>query len=608
MLFVILLLSQVAATAADAPTVTLPNGPITGSEGSLANLAQYPAFQGRNTTFRAYKGIPFAEPPTGSLRFQPPQPLNSTWSSARNSTMFSKACAQIISPLQFPIPESSVSEDCLYLNVYAPGDGTSTEQKAVMVWIHGGGYAVGGVNAFTEAEMMAVIGDVVIVTINYRLGIFGFFSTGDSVVPGNMGLLDQQFAIRWVKDNINLFGGDPTRITIFGESAGASSVSQQAVSPTNTGLFQRVIAQSGNALSSFAITEVSTETNTAIATQVGCNNTNVTAMVTCLQGVNTTALLDAAKIVTRWAAVIDGVFIIDNPANMLMSTTGPAQDMLKSVDLLHGINSDEGYFSVRGMYPPSETPGFSWSSVQNLHTMYRGVFTQMFGSDPELLEAIWCSYFGSNSVNLTNDDLADIMHELMTDNSFLLPATNFANLHANLGGTPYVYHLTHKPTVKYSFQGETPSWVEGPDHTEDLVYIFPTINTYPQVPSSERTLSYNMITYWSNFAKTGNPNQPSASPELPATWPVYTNDPATTKYLTLKDSSEISSGVIKPDRVQFWGQTVPGMMAGNVAKECINLGLAPGDNDGDGNGTASIIMGHVIYSVTLGLLLSFLLI
>ncbi|CAH1782135.1 unnamed protein product, partial [Owenia fusiformis] len=166
-------------------------------------------------------------------------------------------------------------EDCLYLNVWAPGDGSTRdmrEVKAVMVWIHGGGYSWDSAIAY-DPTMITVIGDVVMVTMNYRLGIFGFLSTGDNVVPGNMGLLDQQLAIRWVKDNIALFGGDPERITIFGQSAGASSVTQHATSPTNIGLFQRAIAQSGTISSEFAIRDTDVipllrETGEA----VGCGN------------------------------------------------------------------------------------------------------------------------------------------------------------------------------------------------------------------------------------------------------------------------------------------------------------------------------------------------
>jgi cholinesterase/neuroligin len=145
-----------------------------------------------------------------------------------------------------PKSDTSYSEDCLYLNIYAPKKPEQGEKLAVMVWFHGGGFIVGSADIY-PADHLAVYGDVVVVTVNYRLTVFGFLSTGDEHAPGNYGLWDQRMALDWVNKNIEGFGGDPARVTIFGESAGAASVIYQGLYPDNRGLFQRVVAQSGSA-------------------------------------------------------------------------------------------------------------------------------------------------------------------------------------------------------------------------------------------------------------------------------------------------------------------------------------------------------------------------
>ncbi|XP_013381889.1 acetylcholinesterase-like [Lingula anatina] len=206
------------------------------------------ALQGATETVQGrrvdvFLGIPFAKPPVGDLRFRLPEPAEN-WEGVKDATAFGPACMQI-GPNPYGFPDvKTISEDCLTLNVFVPGSTNSSNNKAVMVWIHGGGYTTGGTAIYSFKEF-AVTGDVIVVSMNYRLNVFGFLSIGDDSVPGNIGLWDQIEALRWIKKNIQYFGGDSGRVTIFGESAGGSSVVQLALANASSGLFQRFIRQSG---------------------------------------------------------------------------------------------------------------------------------------------------------------------------------------------------------------------------------------------------------------------------------------------------------------------------------------------------------------------------
>src|SRR6516165_7539522 len=201
---------------------------------------------------REFLGIPYAAPPIGDLRWKPPQ-IHAPWPDVLDATMFRGHCAQRSSATGTP----STSEDCLFLNVYVPNgadDGAHQNRtphlRAVMVWIHGGNLTIGESDDF-DGRTLATIGDVIVVTINYRLGALGFLAhpalTAESPdhASGNYGIMDQQFALQWVQRNIIAFGGDPNKVTIFGQSAGGLSVLSHLASPRAAGLFHRAIVQSG---------------------------------------------------------------------------------------------------------------------------------------------------------------------------------------------------------------------------------------------------------------------------------------------------------------------------------------------------------------------------
>ncbi|CAH1239405.1 CES4A [Branchiostoma lanceolatum] len=230
-----------ASCAAQEPVVPTKYGRISG----YTAAADY-----SGAAVRTFLGVPFAKPPTGDLRFMPPVEPE-PWDGVREATTFGAACPQEGMYLPgfaepFYTADRDWSEDCLYMDVYAPVRSSGAEDPlAVMVYIHGGGWQV-GTGSNSNGTQLAAEQNVIVVTFNYRLGVFGFLGTGDHHAPGNAGLLDQTEAIRWVKDNIANFGGDGDRITIFGLSAGGMAVSLHLLSPLNSGLFHRAITQSGS--------------------------------------------------------------------------------------------------------------------------------------------------------------------------------------------------------------------------------------------------------------------------------------------------------------------------------------------------------------------------
>ncbi|KAB7495768.1 Venom carboxylesterase-6, partial [Armadillidium nasatum] len=206
--------------------------------------------------FFSYMSIPFAEPPVGKLRFRDPVPSKS-WDGELDGTKMPVDCLQIniLESMAQKQPSLNIvgREDCLHLNVYTSVPNSPEKKLPVMVFIHGGGFVFGAAHQYPPHALMNK--DIVFVVIQYRLGIFGFLSTEDSVIPGNMGLKDQQLALKWIKENINAFGGDPDRITIFGESAGGASVNYQILSPGSKAMFDffaRAIMQSGTSICPWA--------------------------------------------------------------------------------------------------------------------------------------------------------------------------------------------------------------------------------------------------------------------------------------------------------------------------------------------------------------------
>ena len=312
----------------------------------------FPKASGSFKSVSKFLGVPFASPPIGELRFKAPQPPKEWKPNVRPAKKHGDIClqtgpyAKVFEPLyKYFLPDPVYSEDCLYLDIYTPNVSLSLP---VMVYIHGGGYQI-GTTVIHPSDILALQG-VVVVLIQYRLGPFGFLTTGDSAAPGNFGMLDQVEALKWVKENIANFGGNPSKVTIFGVSAGGTSVSLHLMSPLSKDLFHQAIAESGVDLSPFATHPVSFGLNhtKVLAGKLKCTTRDHSAMVTCIRQKNASEIKEAADSVNfeistdylQWAPVVDNKFLHDTPRNLR------AKNEFKKVHLMIGFTSQESANSL----------------------------------------------------------------------------------------------------------------------------------------------------------------------------------------------------------------------------------------------------------------------
>jgi para-nitrobenzyl esterase len=451
---------------------------------------------------RHFLGIPYAKPPVGELRWQRPEPPEA-WDTPRAATQFGKRCAQANSAVL--MNPASEDEDCLYLNVWTPND---AEKLPVMVWIHGGGNVNGSASElvpytqpdakeyFYDGEALAKK-NVVLVSINYRLGVFGFLSHPALDKPdapsGNQGLWDQVAALTWVRDNIAKFGGDPKNVTIFGESAGSHDVCLHVASPKSKGLFHRAISQSGGC-STLALTKAAAEpAATALATALECNGDDVLG---CLREQQVVPLLTAAGMLPASATggrsigpTVDGDFMPEQPRTRYKNGD------INKVPYLLGSNTDEGTLFTAGAAPISTEEEYDAA----LQTQYM--------ARSEAIKALYpLDDFADGKPNPAQAALTRIAGDARlvcsTTDTALLAAAHVPAVYT------YNFDIPVDPGLSPTFLGAT--------HGAELVYVFQTSTRF----GAEQTAASELMQrYWTNFARTGDPNG-EKDPE----WPAYSAD------------------------------------------------------------------------------------
>jgi para-nitrobenzyl esterase len=442
---------------------------------------------------RIFRGIPYAAPPVGELRWKAPQPV-AGWTGVRKADEFGARCMQgrIYDDMIFR--DKGPSEDCLYLNVWTPAS-TADARLPVMVWIYGGGFAAGaGSEPRQDGENLARKG-VVVVNLNYRLGIFGFFSHAELAkesehhASGNYGLLDQVAALEWVRKNIGAFGGDPGNVTIFGESAGSFSVSALMASPLSRNLFQRAIGESGAFFGKTLGTKSLPDSEKADAkfaqTAFGTDSLKV------LREKSADELLQAAlkeRNVVRFAPNIDGYFLPEPAASIY------ASGKQAHVPLLAGWNADEeSYHWVFEDQKPTAQNFEAW--VHKHHAANAAELLRLYpaGTDEEAKESA----------------------QALAGDQFIGYSTwKWINMQLKTGQSPvYRYRFEDAPPGATNEQGES----RGAYHSAEIEFVFDVLPS-KNLPwrAEDRKLSDEMATYWSNFAKRGDPNG-----EGLVKWPPY---------------------------------------------------------------------------------------
>ncbi|XP_049799122.1 juvenile hormone esterase-like [Schistocerca nitens] len=526
---------------------------LTTRQGSLRGKVVLSA---RGQTYFSFQGIPYAKPPLGELRFKPPQPCD-PWTGIRDATREGNMAPQ------FSLLANKYlgDEDCLYLNVYTPKLPTKSrsDMLPVMVWIHGGGYSRGSGNTDAYGPDYLLQHGVLLVTFNYRLGALGFMTTGDSVVPGNMGLKDMVMALRWVRENIANFGGDPHNVTIFGESAGSRACHLMMLSPMAKGLFQRVVCQSTVSTSGSLRAPVAERTR-RLALHLGLpEGASGRELVAFLRDVPARMLVEQAPYARSkeetilqdafpfWPTVEPedaegGAFITQDPEDIMASGD------YNAVPAIIGVNSQEGYIYLKDLLGDV-------ASIRDLDNNFHLLVPKTVAPTEEQRSAvarlIRSFYFANKRLDAST---LRQYTQVRGDATYIYQCYRAARRQAET--------FPAQPVYFYFFNVDTRlNWFKrlygaqdfpGASHADDIGYLF-RVNSFAShvgPDSVEGRIIARMTKLWTNFAKTGNPTPVQGDPLLSVTWPaVSTRDPS---HLYISNHGlSIEKNLLKP-RMDFW--------------------------------------------------------
>ncbi|KAK8750435.1 hypothetical protein OTU49_014826 [Cherax quadricarinatus] len=504
----------------------------------------------------SFYGIPFAKPPVGNLRYKKPVPVD-PWPGILDTVKLPHTCVQ--EPFNyFPgfigeqiwNPNTPLSEDCLYLNIWAPARlrEPGVEKTEVLVWIYGGGY-MGGTTTLDiyDAHIMALTNNFIVTSMQYRCGAFGYLYLDMEDAPGNVGMYDQALAMKWIRDNIAFFGGNPDRITLFGESAGAGSIAVHLLSPVSSHLFDRAILQSGVINSPWSImsADKAYDIGLRLVDDVGCNaskiNENPEMVMECMRRV------DSATIsLQQWNSyfgllqfpstpIVDGAFLPDDPLEMVK------RKEVKKTEVLIGSNLDEGtYFMLYDF--------LSYFNKDEATDLQRDKFLEIINEifkDWSAIEkeAIIFQYTDWDNIEdgfLNQKAVADVVGDYF----FICPSNLFAYLYSEAGGTVYYYFFTHRTSLN-----PWGSWM-GVLHGDEIDYVFGLpLNKSNGYTDIEVDLSRRIMSYYKKFAATGRPVDPNVE------WPLYTREQP-----FYFEWNAVTRGIGKGPRATgcaFWNELMP---------------------------------------------------
>ncbi|MEW1638151.1 carboxylesterase family protein [Streptomyces sp. NPDC093801] len=483
--------AALAAADRSGPVVRTDHGPVRGAA---------------HGSYATFDGVPYAAPPVGRLRWRPPAPA-AAWQGVRDATTTAPRCVQMPAP-GTAAGAVSGSEDCLYLNVTMPTPARPAAGRPVLVWLHGGAF-LGGSGSDYDAQRLAVRGGAVVVTVNYRLGVFGYFGHPGLGAAPPFGLADQQAALRWVRANAERFGGAPDRVTLVGESAGALGICAHLTSPTAAGLFQRAVLQSGScsmsfprgalgpgspAYEPFAAQRDVQSAGVQAARRLGCTAERDEEVVACLRGQGTDRLATAELMQSFNRPAYGNALLPMAPQEALEA------GRFHRVPLLQGTNRDEMRLFV----------GLSLAAFPiRTEDEYRARLTDAFGSTAAAVEAQYPA--------AGHPTPALAWAALLTDRS--LTCTTLA------AGRTIAAHAPGLPLHGYEFGApqppvpaglpQDPGFPYGAAHGFELPFLFSSVATERPLDEAERVLSDRMVDYWTAFARTGSPDVPGAPP-----WPA----------------------------------------------------------------------------------------
>lgn len=482
-----------------------------GAQGAIVPTADGPVEGLRKNGVEQFLGVPFAAPPVGALRWMPPQG-SAKWTQLRQAKSFGPPCAQVTTLGPFAGPANS-NEDCLYLNVFTPD---VTAKLPVLVWIHGGGYFDGASNDY-DGSKLAAQGKLVVVTINYRLNLFGFLAhpalDGEGHAFGNYGLMDMQAALKWVRANIASFGGDPKNVTLGGQSAGAGAAAAHVISPGAAGLFHRAIFQSGG-YSPLAPLASARERGVKFAAAAGCKGDNA-RIAKCLRALPAAKIAALSGTESATSAFVGGP-MIDGKIIPRQAIDAFRSGNFNRMPIMMGTTRDEGNFTV---------------GIAQYFKKDRAAITQKEFDD--YVQRVYGGNAGPGGTPpaYPADTVAALKSRYPVTKT--VPHKAWAAVHSDMLACRGQYAAgalaRHAPLYMYRFDDRTaPSYFPkmagfepGAYHTGDIPYVFigyhggPDGVRVPLTPAQTK-LSDKMIATWANFARSGNPNGKGDAP-----WPRW---------------------------------------------------------------------------------------
>ncbi|KAK6962801.1 acetylcholinesterase [Biomphalaria glabrata] len=539
------------------------NGPIINTDkGQVQGLTKY--LDGKK--YDVFFGIPYAKPPLGSLRYRLPVPPD-RFEGVLNATTLPNSCIQAFDNFFPGFIGSNIwntntpkSEDCLYLNVWVPRTNPPYHDKAVIVWIYGGSFNSGTSTIdIYQADRLAVDQDVIVVSIQYRIGSIGFLALNTVEAPGNAGLYDQNMAVQWVTNNIHNFGGSNSKITLMGESAGAVSIGLLLLSPLTRDKFQRVILQSGSPQAKWGALPKSdmVTRSLALAEIVGCyKEDDHDYVVECFRSKNASDFPELDFRVTQgiiqfsFVPIIDGVLIPHDPQQLLDSGTFPR------IPILLGSNENEAtyFFSY-------ERAEFYIDNKLAINVdKYRTIMQSFFFFYPrhphrsnQIVKDAILHYYRNWLKPEDEWELLRSIDRAASDYYFVCAVNYLARSYARNDAPVYYYWFNHRWSAN-----PWPAWM-GVLHADEIWFVFGhPFNSSLSFTEEERQLSKDMMRYWGNFAKTGNPNEPGTMH-----WPLFKDGEQA--YLNFTISSTPGSYYLgHAPRVQqcaFWDYYLPTLQA-----------------------------------------------
>ena len=458
-----------------------------------------------------FYGIPYAKPPIGDLRFKSPLPLD-PWKGVFIANKKPNACFQLLDTANYSKgadvwnANTELSEDCLYLNIWVPRPSSRDKNKDVLVWIFGGGFYSGSSALdIYDAKYLATENDVIVVSMQYRVGALGFLSLFHPEAPGNAGMLDQVMSLQWVQKHISAFGGNPNSVTLMGESAGAVSVGMHMLSPLSRMLFNRAILQSGAPNAAWATLPKKEAFNRSmvLARDRGCDFNDTLKVIECLRRVDPVSLIENEWVTIVYGAVrfpmvpiVDGNFLVESPEKSLNTNN------FKKCPVLLGHNTNEASFWLlyfdSDAFPPKGEPNMSQKAF-NFHIdelfRYHPFYPRYLNSFG--LDAIKFQYRNwlnpdDQRANAWNIDMA------VSDFNFICPVVDMAQHYASAGEDVFYYVFEHRSSVHM-----WPEWM-GVLHADEINFMFgEPLDRSKGYTEKEIRFAKKVMRYWTNFAKTG---------------------------------------------------------------------------------------------------------